>query len=387
MLPNMGDATISLRVPPLAVRRVLPYPGKTMRTLPSCLFVVVTLTGSPVIASWWCATSGQREERCWASLQTCKSMESQMAWPWFDCREVETVTILEFTQVNSGRMILGFPLLSQCERTRKLMTRNKVDYREFSKCYSSALLASGARIDRAPASPGALDLPGGSLAALAERKDWLVVNCRPVQPPTRPARARCQIMELDIKEFDGEEIERRQEKQAAEWATELTDATMRVLCEGWPKDSSPRSETNSERVKREVFATAVKDACAAKDRARLTEIFLDAARETDRACRASVTLDEREFKRVDANTWTSSNGGMEVITLWRDKADGPGPGHWNYKEVVRNPPGNLIPAGLNYDHEYSWRSYLARDVGCPTMFGPQEFYSSPTMGGTVRTGR
>jgi hypothetical protein len=361
-----------------------------MRTLSCSLFALVTLTGSPAMASWWCATNffNKSEQICRTTKEACESMDSS-TMSYMDCREVENVTIFEYTQVNGGRYQMAFPLLSQCEKTRRAFLKNKVDYREFSKCYGSASQPSGAGARRA-ADSGALDLPGGSLAALSERKDWLVVNCSPVQPPTRPARARCQIMELDIEEFDREEIERRQAKQAAEWATELTDATMRVLCEGWPKGAAPRSETSGERVKREVFTAAVRDACAAKDRAGLTKIFLDVARETDRACRASVTLDEREFKRVDANTWTSRtdgfNGGMEVITLSRDKADGPGPGHWNYKEVVRKPPSGLIPAGLNYVHEYSWRSYLARDVGCPTVFGPQVFYSSPAVGGTVRTG-
>jgi hypothetical protein len=90
--------------------------------------------------SWWCATNffNQSEQICRITKDACESMDSA-TMHYKDCREVETVTILEFTQVNGGRYLMAFPLLSQCEKKRKALMKNKVDYRDFSRCYSSAV--------------------------------------------------------------------------------------------------------------------------------------------------------------------------------------------------------------------------------------------------------
>jgi hypothetical protein len=344
---------------------------KTMRTLSLSFFVLVTLSGSQAMASWWCATNfyDHADQVCMTTQEACKGLSDSSTSHFVDCWEVENVTMFEFTQVNDGRKLVACPLPSQCEKRRRALMKNRVDYREISKCYSSASLASESGVG----SPDTMDLPGGGLGAISDGKDWLVIKCSPVLPPTKVARVRCQVVRLSIEEHSQAEIERRQQKLAAEFATGLTETKMRELCDGLLKEVAPKGKSGGEKAERE-FLMAAKQACAAKDRKALTKVWLDSNRESTRACRASVSLEEREFKRVDANTWTNRTGGasdgMSVVTLWRDKVDGPKSDRWNYKEQKTAPPSNLFPAGLTEVFEYSWRSYSSRDIGCPTMFGP-----------------
>jgi hypothetical protein len=90
--------------------------------------------------SWWCATNffDHSNQACWPTKEDCFSKEKLTTASWHDCREESIVTIFEFAQVNGERLLMAFPLLSQCEKRRKAIMKNKVDYRDFSKCYSSA---------------------------------------------------------------------------------------------------------------------------------------------------------------------------------------------------------------------------------------------------------
>jgi hypothetical protein len=89
--------------------------------------------------SWWCATSADsaRDQACWSSQKTCEAKFNSSP-PWINCFEREIVSLFELTQVNGGRMVAAFPMLSQCERQRRRMMANKIDYRDFTKCRSSA---------------------------------------------------------------------------------------------------------------------------------------------------------------------------------------------------------------------------------------------------------
>lgn len=88
--------------------------------------------------TWWCATNfhDRSDQVCRSTRKDCESMDSVTS-TYMDCREHDVVTLLQFTQINGGQYLMAFPLLSQCERRRKALMKNKVDYRDFSKCHSS----------------------------------------------------------------------------------------------------------------------------------------------------------------------------------------------------------------------------------------------------------
>ncbi|MGC9984735.1 MAG: hypothetical protein ABSF35_14030 [Polyangia bacterium] len=102
---------------------------------------VTTFAPAPRL-SWWCATNffDHRQQACWQTKKECDAKDSEMT-PYMDCREQETVTILEFTQVNRGPVFLAFPLLSQCESVRKALLKDKIDVRVVGRCHSSAVSA------------------------------------------------------------------------------------------------------------------------------------------------------------------------------------------------------------------------------------------------------
>jgi hypothetical protein len=92
---------------------------------------------------WWCATNilNRSDQICRMTRKDCESMDSPPISHYMGCTEQEIVTLLQFSQVNGGRFLMAFPLLSQCERKRKALMKNKVDYHSFSKCYGSAISA------------------------------------------------------------------------------------------------------------------------------------------------------------------------------------------------------------------------------------------------------
>jgi hypothetical protein len=88
--------------------------------------------------SWWCATNvfNKADQVCRMTKEACEAMGNSTLH-YHDCWEQTVVSVVSFTQINGGRHFMAFPLLSQCERRRKALMKNKIDYREFSRCQSS----------------------------------------------------------------------------------------------------------------------------------------------------------------------------------------------------------------------------------------------------------
>jgi hypothetical protein len=146
--------------------------SRSAMILSRIMFVVATLSTSPAWASWWCATNfyNERDQVCRSTKEACESMESATAH-YMDCREEQVVTILDVTQVNSGPKFVAFPRLSQCEKARGAFLKNKVDYRNVSKCYSSASLGTRASEEKEkpipPESSTTVSTPGLAIAPKA----------------------------------------------------------------------------------------------------------------------------------------------------------------------------------------------------------------------------
>jgi hypothetical protein len=93
--------------------------------------------------SWWCATNlfSHKDQICKQTKADCEALGNLVSEHWVDCAERETVTILDWLQVNRGRVFLAFPLLSQCQSMRKALLKNKIDVRAVGRCHSSAVSA------------------------------------------------------------------------------------------------------------------------------------------------------------------------------------------------------------------------------------------------------
>ncbi len=89
--------------------------------------------------SWWCATDffNHTRQACWQTAQECEQSFGVTS-QFHDCFEQANVSVLRFTQVNRGQVFMAFPLLSQCEKARKQLLKNSVDYQAVGRCRSSA---------------------------------------------------------------------------------------------------------------------------------------------------------------------------------------------------------------------------------------------------------
>jgi hypothetical protein len=96
--------------------------------------------------SWWCTTSLRTRpslpERtvCISSEESCIALadiEDNIGPEWSACQEYKGVTIFSYTTINGRRLTVGFPLVSQCQRFRKNILKQKVDFKDVSKCHSS----------------------------------------------------------------------------------------------------------------------------------------------------------------------------------------------------------------------------------------------------------
>ena len=98
---------------------------------------------------WWCATDefDYDDQLCWVGKGNCEKEPNEWQrysfpahFPYVGCRGQDAVTLLEWTQVNRGRVFLAFPGISQCERARKQILKKSSNNRSVGRCVSSVSL-------------------------------------------------------------------------------------------------------------------------------------------------------------------------------------------------------------------------------------------------------
>jgi prophage regulatory protein len=89
-------------------------------------------------ASWWCATNffDHKDQICARTREGCEGLNNSTSH-YQNCFERPVVTVVQFTLVNGGEYAMAFPFLSQCQRARAKMLKNRVDYRNIGPCSSS----------------------------------------------------------------------------------------------------------------------------------------------------------------------------------------------------------------------------------------------------------
>ena len=90
--------------------------------------------------SWWCGVphSSTNDHPCKATQEACEHMREVIFFGAFStCIEWPEVSIVESQITNGARVYSAYQYLSECEKDRKHMLKNKVDYRWVGKCRSS----------------------------------------------------------------------------------------------------------------------------------------------------------------------------------------------------------------------------------------------------------